>query len=53
MTPAQQKELRDCLELMVQQVTERCINLRDADDLLCAVDKQTVNRAKKALRDTN
>lgn len=51
MTPAQQKELMDCLELIVIQARRRSINLKTEGDLLCAIDKQAIRRAEKALRD--
>lgn len=51
MTPIQQKELIDCLELIVIQARRRSINLKTECDLLCAIDKQVIRRAEKALRD--
>lgn len=51
MTPVQQKELMDCLELIVIQARRRSINLKTEGDLLCAIDKQSIRRAEKALRD--
>lgn len=51
MTPTQQKELKDCLELLVTQARRRSIDLKEEADLLSAIDKQSIKRAEKALRD--
>ena len=46
----QQKETRDCLALLLREITERSINLPMEDSILCAVDKQIVERCRKALK---
>lgn len=50
MAPHEVAELRTCLELLVRQIGERSIDLKDVPDLLCGIDKQIYERAKKALR---
>ncbi len=47
MTPALQ-ELITSLELLLAQ-TNRGVSLPDNPDVLCAIDKQTIARAEKAL----